>query len=141
MKKVSSPVIIAAGLLILIVGLTNQYDSSALVQGAAQQYAAVVKINDNWVIADPQDSTIGNITLSPGEIINWIAGGTNAYFQFSDKTLFGGTSYTLQNGDTLTLTVNVKAKPGNYGYSVFCTADQTFANPEAPPEIIIIETD
>lgn len=90
----------------------------------------------------------GNVwKATPGEIrdtlktgnkyfVEWKAKGSDLILWFPRKNLFGQQEYYIANGDSLELEIKT-TKKGRYPYSVFIQADESMAEGNSSPIIII----
>ncbi len=114
-----------------------QFNDSGYLQTVTYEMVITKSSGDTWEILNTQDSTSSDISVKPGDTVQWKANGTNVFFQFSSSKIFGKSSYNLSDGKSLTLTVSNSAPAGKYTYSAFCAAVSQFVNPDAPPVIIV----
>jgi hypothetical protein len=116
-------------------------------QDAPKKYnLVIVKVKNDWKVADETDYTKTRVSVKKKEIIIWTAKGTDAYLQFPGKlfnavdaedSLKNGYTKFLKDGKKLKLKVKDDALPGTYEYAVFCTKDGTYATGDSPPRIVI----
>jgi hypothetical protein len=106
----------------------------------------VIKVDNVWKVVDATDYSKTTVKVKKNDKITWTVVGTDASFQFPEELLDPvETSDSLQNGYTkfvrdgkkLKLKIKNSAKAGTYEYSVYCTADSTFAIGGSPPKIIV----
>jgi hypothetical protein len=92
-----------------------------------------------WRVVDAQDSSKFIIQARRGDTISWTTQGSDASFQFPHAALFveGIIQLTLDDGESVTLTVSPSARKGAYPYAVFIHRDNVYARGQSPPEIII----
>ncbi len=90
-----------------------------------------------WKAVDAEDTLVTKIKVKKGDEIIWEADGSDLYFQFMDKQLFGDYTYFLEDGKKLKLIVGDQAQAKTYKYAVFCIADLEFARGDSPPVIIV----
>ena len=100
---------------------------------------SIMKVNNVWKVVDAEDSTKTLVIAKRGEKVIWTARGSDVYFQFMDKKLFGWNTKTLKDGRQLVLPVGRLARSGPNPYAVFCLADKQFATGDSAPVIIIVE--
>lgn len=116
-------------------------------QDAPKKYnLVIVKVKNDWKVADETDYTKTRVSVKKKEIIIWTAKGTDAYLQFPGKlfnavdaedSLKNGYTKFLKDGKKLKLKVKDDALAGTYEYAVFCTKDGAYATGDSPPRIVI----
>lgn len=105
---------------------------------SAEYDLIISKTADNtWSLTNPADSSSSDITVKPGDTVKWTAEGSDVFFQFSSAKIFGKSNYNLLNGKSLSLVVSSSAPAGTFSYSIFCSADSQFVDPNSPPRIIV----
>lgn len=105
--------------------------------GVREHRVSIKKMNNKWKSVDARDSSKTAVKCRVGEKVIWDAEESDLYFQFMDETLFGVYTTSIKRGDSLTLTVDSRAKRGTHPYAVFCLSDKEFAEGNSPPKIII----
>lgn len=97
----------------------------------------VVKVVDEeWRVVYKNDETKSTIVAKKNDRVSWTAEGSDISFQF-DESLFGGSSFEVEDGDSLMRPLAPGARVGEYIYAVFVRGAGVFAKGESPPRIII----
>ena len=97
----------------------------------------VVKVvNEEWRVVYKDDETKSTVVAKKNDRVSWTAEGSDISFQF-DESLFGGSSFELEDGESLMRPLAPGAKIGEYIYAVFVRGAGVFAKGESPPRIII----
>ncbi|WP_133120232.1 hypothetical protein [Rhodohalobacter barkolensis] len=97
----------------------------------------VVKmVDDEWRVVYKNDETKSTVLAKKNDRVSWTAEGSDISFQF-DESLFGGSSFELEDGESLMRPLAPGAKVGEYIYAVFVRGAGVFAKGESPPRIII----
>jgi len=129
---------------ILVLPLTLAFFGGMLVEtgnteGAETPLAdvnvSIKKVGKTWK-AVLTGTTNTKVHVVKGQKVIFHAEGTDVYFQFSSKSLFGGHDKYVKSGQKLTLGVGQVAK-GVYTYAAFCTGPKAFAQGDSPPKIIV----
>lgn len=117
-------------------------------QGSKTHNVTVKKIGNQWTVI--VDTTVlgkkTELKVKKNERIIWTVEGSDAYFQFSDSTLFDpeGQEDKLEDGYVKYLKAGKKLRlkvrdlpPMTVTYAIFCLKDNKFAIQSSPPKIII----
>ena len=101
----------------------------------AQHNLSIEKIKNKWKVVDVTGKK--ETKAKRGDWVKWTPNGSNAYFQFIDRKLFGQWTRLVRDGQSLSLKVADNAKTGPNSYAVFCITDKKYAEGDSPPRIII----
>ena len=133
MKKLSviSGAAIILGMLVFGFLYKPQTSSAQVIQAGPKNHSRKIdKRNGRWKI----DST----RAKKRDYVTFHADGSDMYFQFMDKKLFGHYKYQCLNGDSLRLPIKNTAVPGKeYRYAVFVLKEKVYAEGDSPPVIIV----
>jgi len=80
------------------------------ITGVREHRVSIKKMNNRCKSVDARDSSKTVVKARVGEKVVWDAEGSDLYFQFVDETLFGMYTTSIKRGDSLTLTVDSRAK-------------------------------
>ena len=135
-------VVLSLFLGIFVSSTLNSYSLFAQDQ-AKEHRISIKKLKDKvtrtkkWKATDSQDTLKTEVKTKKGDTVVWKAEGTDLYFQFMDKDLFGKFNYYLRNGKELKLKVTSKAEAKIHKYAVFCYDGKEYAAGNSPPVIIV----
>ncbi len=108
------------------------------------EYRLFIKqIDETWTVVDEEGQAV-TLKVSPGDTVVWMAGESDAFFQFPVRELFAELvkentwTPSLPSGQSLRLTVGERAPEGAFVYAVFNTKDDRYARGGSPPKMIIM---
>jgi hypothetical protein len=136
MKTIHAPIVLTVILLLSVLLFSCSHPDRSQPDA---HHMTVRMLDDEWRVVDAQDSSKFIIRARRGDTISWTAQGSDASFQFPHAALFvdGIIQLTLDDGESVTLTVSPSARKGAYPYAVFIHRDNVYARGQSPPEIII----
>jgi hypothetical protein len=136
MKTIHAPIALTGILLLSVLYFSCPHPDRARPEA---HNMIVRKMDDVWRVVDAQDSSKFIIRARRGDTISWTVQGSDASFQFPHAALFvdGIIQLTLDDGESVTLTVSPSARKGAYPYAVFIHRDNVYARGQSPQEIII----
>ena len=105
--------------------------------------------NNIWRIVDSQGNNRGTLEVIPNDVVNWTASGSDLefrfqtdirnYFEYENNHFNDGRTQTLNDGDTLSLTIRDNAPKDTLVYQVYVAIADTFVVGNSPPVMIITE--
>ena len=119
-------------------GKSHRFDEKNSTMAPKDHQVTIKKIDGEWKVILTQDYK-KKVKAKKKDKITWKVEGTDVFFQFMDKKLFGVPKTHGKKGEKVTLTISDSVSVGTYKYAVFCLQDSTFATGNSPPEIIIEE--
>lgn len=122
----------------IIFALFNSFSSiQAQVVDSSKHKLSIDKVDKKWKVVDKQKKVKKEVKVKKGDSVTWVSDSSDVYFQFNDENLFGTYYAFLEKGDSLSLTVQKKAKKGKYYYSAFIYNDKAYLEGNSPPQIIV----
>ena len=98
-------------------------------------HVSIARVHNIWkAVRRGTDST--EVRVDVADTVYFHAEGSDVYFQFDNKNLFGVENQMVKSGHWIFLVVK-PVQPGPYTYSAFCEAQKVFAQGDSPPKIIV----